>query len=112
MKVIFEDDFDEEILTIDMIQIPSEGHYVEIDNESYKIKKVEWFLQDNTILISITQNSSRITESIFQSKEENLKPKIAEFDKEIKKLKKKDTELEEELISLRRHIKTQTKKTN
>ncbi len=108
MIVNFEDDYGI-FFQKEMDVLPNEGHFVNINSDTYRVQKVKWELNQNTVLITVTQKSDKTFESIFKVKEENLKPKLENLENKVKKIEKRNQELEEEVSTIRRHIKTQGK---
>ena len=113
MIIVYEDEYGEELLRIDnTILVPSIYDSVIIKEEDWRIKSRAFYPEQNALVISLTQTSTK-TNSIKDNTDGRLnevKASILELANRQQVTEKKVRAVNEQTASIRKHINTQIQK--
>ncbi len=114
MKIIYIDEYGNELLSSESPVALNVNDNVVIDDEEYRVQsKTIYPQQQNTIVLTITQNSVRaVKESGNSNRQDNTNAAIIALNKRQDASDKKSRALGEQISSVRRHINQQIRKDN
>jgi len=110
MKVIYSDEYGEEILSVESENIPYNGDVISIDDEDWKVKSRMFIPKDDSVIVEITQNMVRSKPSEDNgARLAEMQRAIVEVNKRQDTQEKKSRILREQLVSVRTHLRNKDK---
>ena len=112
MNIIYEDEYGEAVYLGESSFPAQVGDTVVIDDEDYRLKSRIFYPQYDKVVITVTQNmvKSGVTESVDNSRQNEMQHAILALSKKQEAADKKHRALNEQLVSIRKHINQQIRK--
>ena len=110
MKIIYIDEYGEELYHAEMgvSTIPRGGEHVVFQQEDYRVKSVTWDMDNDSVIVEITQNLVRKQEKDdSEGRLREANNAIVALTKRVDTQEKKGRLLNEQLVSVRSYLRTQ-----
>jgi len=106
MKIRYEDEYGELIYSSNSDIVPSIGQTVIFANENFRIKDVLWVIEQNYVIVEITQNivKSNQKEDNNPGRFKEMNNAILTINKRQDSNEKKSRALNEQVVAIRKHI--------
>ena len=110
MKIQYIDEYGETLYTSELgtVAIPRGGEHVSFQGDDYRVKSVSWMLEDDTVVVELTQNLVKKQEKDdSEGRLREAKNAIVRLEKRVDTQEKKGRLLNEQLVSVRSYLRTQ-----
>lgn len=105
MKIYYQDDYAVNVFSSDDGPIPRAGESIIFGDEEWTVRSVTWFIQDSTVIVSLSQTIIRESSNLDLSKTVgDLKSTVTEVMKSQQSGEKKTRQLREQVATLRQGI--------
>jgi hypothetical protein len=105
MKIYYRDDYGTDIHSRDSDAVPRVGESVSFVNEDWRVKSVTWMIQEDAVIVELSQTVVRVAE------ENSLQETVADLKKTVTGImqsqqagEKKTRQLREQVATLRQGI--------
>lgn len=110
MKVIYSDEYGEEVFRVESTNVPYNGDVISIDDEDWKVKSRVFMPKEDSVVIEITQNMVRSKSSDDNgARLTEMQRAIVEVNKRQDTQEKKSRHLREQLVTVRTHLRNKDK---
>lgn len=110
MKVHYVDEYGELIHTVETDAVPRADETVIFKDEDYRVRSVSWNIDQNDVVVEITQNLVRVKEDKTDGRLNESKNAIVKLTERVEAAERRGRILADHVVRIKTHIRTQERK--